>query len=65
MRFSGSLAAAPRLEPVLGVIALAAMAALLLHYGIPQLAVHVLNGGHLAAWMRTAAFWASLRLTRF
>lgn len=60
MRSTGSPAATPRLEPVLGVIALAAMAALLLHYGIPQLAVHVLDGSWLADWLRNVALWASL-----
>lgn len=50
----------PLAAPAIAAAALAALAALLLYYGIPQLAVHVLNGGWLAAWMRNAALWVSL-----
>jgi hypothetical protein len=57
MRSTGSPAASPRPAPVLGIVALAVMAALLLYYGTAQL---VLGGGWLAAWEQNLAFWASL-----
>jgi hypothetical protein len=50
----------PLAAPAIAATTLAAMAALLLYYGTPQLAAHVLNGGWLADWLRSVALWASL-----